>query len=86
MRTRQSQTFRGQVIRHMFAAGSKSQHQAVCLQTDAGHIYLLRIAGAPTFSQPEFEAFVGQTVCATGEVLHGNTLLLADLSNLSVSE
>jgi len=66
----------GQVIRKQFAAGSKSERQAVMLQTPDGE-YVLRIQGGNPFHDSRLEELVGKRIIARGE-LHGYTFLMKD--------
>lgn len=65
---------RGTVGRSAFAAGSKSEREAIYLDTDAGERYLLRLAGGNAFHDPALEPFVGQRVVCHGSII-GYTLL-----------
>lgn len=56
-----------------FAVGSKSETQAIVLETDGGD-YVLRIVGGHPFQDPRLEALVGKTIRATG-TLHAYTLI-----------
>ena len=58
-------TITGKVVKKMFAKGSKSEHEAVCIESKAGLYKLKRMGGNP-FRDPELEKFVGKTVKATG--------------------
>ena len=61
------QTLTGKVVQQITAKGSKSEHNAVMLQTPQKD-YVLRIKGANPFSNPELNDLVGKTITATGEV------------------
>ena len=56
---------RGKVIEKPFGRGSKSEHEAVYLQTDKGE-FLLRKEGSNPFENQELREFVGKEVVATG--------------------
>jgi hypothetical protein len=58
---------RGQVVKRLFAAGSKSERQAVFLVTKRDH-YLLRQIGGNPYRDPELEQLVGKTIEAKGEI------------------
>lgn len=55
----------GKVVQKKFAAGSKSEHDAVYLETDGGS-YQLRRLGANPFFDPELKKLVGEKVTVTG--------------------
>jgi hypothetical protein len=55
----------GKVIQKKFAAGSKSEHDAIYLETDQGDFQLRRLGGNP-FSDPELKKLVGKKITATG--------------------
>ena len=60
-------TLTGTVIEKVFGAGSKSEHNAVYLQTADGD-YPLRRAGGNPFSDPELTRLIGEKVTATGRL------------------
>lgn len=64
----------GKVIQKPFATGSKSERQAVLLQTENGE-YVLRIQGGNPFHDDRLNALIGKRICAQGE-LHGYTFLM----------
>ena len=64
----------GRLVSKKFGAGSKSQHDAVYLETDKGS-YVLRRVGGNAYSDPFLKKLLGKTVCATGMIT--NTLFLA---------
>ena len=66
--------YHGKVARQPFAAGSKSEHEAVVLQTPAGPLKLRRAGGNP-FRDPELEKLVGREIVADGEVHAGQLLM-----------
>jgi hypothetical protein len=57
----------GLVIRKTFGKGSKSEHEAVYLQSDKVE-YVLRRRGANPFSDPVLEDLVGKRISATGTI------------------
>jgi hypothetical protein len=57
----------GLVTRKTFGKGSKSEHEAIYLQTDRGE-YVLRRRGANPFSDPVLEDLVGKTISASGTI------------------
>jgi hypothetical protein len=58
---------KGQVVKRLFAAGSKSERQAVFLVTKRDR-YLLRQMGGNPYRDPELEKLVGKTIKAKGEI------------------
>jgi hypothetical protein len=64
---------RGRVSRGDYAKGSKSERDAVFIDTNDGR-YLLRRKGGPVFADDELERHVGRTVECDG-FLVGSTLL-----------
>jgi hypothetical protein len=66
---------RGRVTRGPYAAGSKSEREAVFIET-ADARYLLRRKSGPVFADAELERYVGHAVVCDGFVL--GTALLAD--------
>jgi len=55
----------GKVVLKKIAAGSKSEHDAVFLETDDQSYQLRRLGGNP-FDDPTLKAMVGKTVKAKG--------------------
>lgn len=53
--------YTGTVIKRPYAAGSKSERDAVMLSTPKGN-FVLKIRGHHPFSDPELEALVGENV------------------------
>jgi hypothetical protein len=68
--------FDGRVVKHLAAAGSKSERQAVFLETEGGSYVLRRSDGNPFFD-PELERLVGKTIRCKG-VLTEHTLIISD--------
>lgn len=64
---------RGRVLRARYAKGSKSEREAVFIETDSGR-YVLRRKTGPVFGDPELEQYVGHTAECDG-FLVGATLL-----------
>jgi hypothetical protein len=56
---------KGKVVIKRFAKGSKSEHDAVYLETDQGN-YVLRQAGANPFADPKLKKLVGKRISAEG--------------------
>jgi hypothetical protein len=67
-------TYSGAVIRKPIAAGSKSAHAAVILDTGSEQFVLRRVGGNP-FSDPTLEQLVGQKITFDGSV-RGYTLFV----------
>ena len=65
----------GKVVKKKFAEGSKSEYDAVCLETESGSFVLRRKGGNP-FNDPELQKLVGQKICAKGTI--SNYLFLAN--------
>lgn len=64
----------GRVVKKMFAAGSKSEHEAVMLVTKEGQYVLRRKEGNPFFDE-ELEGLVGKSIKCEGD-LTGYTFLM----------
>jgi spore coat polysaccharide biosynthesis protein SpsF (cytidylyltransferase family) len=60
-------TFTGKVVSRMAGQGSKSEHEAVVLETSKKD-YVLRMKGGNPFYNPELNKLVGKTIRATGEL------------------
>ncbi len=63
----------GLVTRGPFASGSKSERNAIWLETDEGR-FVLRRKDGPAFGDHALDGLVGQHVCCDGFVL-GYTVL-----------
>ena len=68
----------GKVIQKKFAEGSKSEHNAVYLQTDDA-TYQLRRFGGNAFSDPILNKLVGKNITATG-ILTGMLFLAKEIN------
>lgn len=68
--------FTGEVVKAAFGTGSKSEHEAVYLETETGRYVLRRQTGNP-FYDPVLEQLVGETIRCKGFVT-GYTLLITD--------
>jgi hypothetical protein len=64
----------GTVKKRLVAPGSKSEREAVVLETDEGH-FVLRRQGANPFQDPELEGLVGKRIRAEGSE-QGRTLVM----------
>ncbi|HVZ37914.1 MAG: hypothetical protein JST22_10335 [Bacteroidetes bacterium] len=69
-------TLRGHVVSKAFGTGSKSEHEAVVLVTDAGE-YVLRRRGGNPFFDPELDGLVGKEIVCEGDVA-GYTMIMSD--------
>jgi hypothetical protein len=70
----------GQVVKGPFAVGSKSEHEAIYLNSKRGR-FVLRRPGQNAFQDPVLEKLVGKTVRCRGEI-DGYLLLLSDWSEV----
>ena len=77
-------TFKGTVIKRVFALGSKSEHEAVYLVTDQGEFVLRRQGGNP-FSDLELDRLVGKQIRCEGDLV-GYTLLMSAWSETKGNE
>ena len=59
--------FQGEVVKRPFAVGSKSEREAIFLETKGGR-YLLRQMGGDPYHDPKLEQLVGKTIKAEGEL------------------
>jgi hypothetical protein len=66
---------RGRVIKRLVARDSKSERDAVMLETDSGQ-YVLRRQGANPFADPVLEQLVGKSIAGEG-VLQGYTFIMS---------
>jgi hypothetical protein len=64
----------GSVIRKLFAAGSKSEREAVILVTEGGE-YILRRKGGNPFFDEALEELVGKRIVCRGD-LTGYTFIM----------
>lgn len=78
------QEFIGTVTKRTFAQGSKSEREAIRLDTGEGSFVLRRVDGNPLFD-PELEKLVGKTIKCTGET-QGYTLTITDWSEHSAPQ
>jgi len=72
--------FEGLVARKRFGEGSKSDREAVVLQTDDEEI-VLRCEGGNAFSDPRLDALVGHRIRGVGRRT-GYTLILTEWDDL----
>lgn len=57
----------GKVVRKKFGTGSKSEHDAIMLESEKGSFVLRRIGGNP-FNDPILQKWIGKQVTASGFV------------------
>jgi hypothetical protein len=67
-------------VRKRFGAGSKSDREAVVLQTDEAEL-VLRREGGNAFSDPQLDELVGHRIRGVGRRT-GYTLILKDWENM----
>jgi hypothetical protein len=60
------QEFVGKVDKKLFGAGSKSEHDAIMLETTEGAFVLRRVGGNP-FSDPQVDQLLGKTIRCQAE-------------------
>lgn len=66
----------GKIIKRPFGKDSKSEHEAIVLDTGQEQ-YVLRRRGGNPFRDPELEKLIGKTIRARGD-LTGYTFLMTD--------
>ena len=66
----------GCVVKKLYAAGTKSEREAVMLETAEG-VYVLRRVGGNAFQDPTLNLLVGSRICAKGD-LHASTFMMTD--------
>lgn len=70
--------FRGRVRRSRYATGTKSQQNAVLIETPQG-TFRLRRAGGTSFSDRDLDDLVGHDIVCEGQ-LHRDTVLMTEWS------
>jgi hypothetical protein len=75
-----SDSFEGRVVKKRVAPGSKSDHQAVVLETE-GDALVLRRQGGNAFRDPVLDDLVGHRIRGTGR-RSGSTLILTEWEDL----
>lgn len=79
----QKQTFTGVLRRQRLHKGSKSEHEAVVLDTGNGNPLKVQVTGANPFSNPALDALVGQRVRVDGTTAaNTNTLLVEKMADI----
>ena len=81
---RMNKKVKGKVVKKIFGAGSKSEHDAITLVTEKGEFKLRRKNGNPFFD-PELEKLVGKTIRCDG-ITHNYTFIMSDCEELSEEE
>jgi hypothetical protein len=74
-------SFVGKVVKRTFARGSKSEHQAVFLQTGRDE-YVLRILDGNPFQDPRLDRLVGKKIRCRGEPTD-HTLIISDWDEMA---
>ena len=59
-------SLKGNVVKKPFGTGSKSEHEAICIETKSGDSYKLKRMGGNPFSDPVLQKLVGKTIEANG--------------------
>jgi hypothetical protein len=72
----------GRVVKTHIAVGSKSERDAVCLDTGEKQLILRRQHANP-FHDEELEKLVGKRIRAGGDMIGGGTFLMSGWSELS---
>jgi hypothetical protein len=67
----------GRVIRQRIDRGSKSERDAVLLETVSGESFVLRRKGGPAFGDQSLNDLVGQSITVNG-IEHGHLLIMQD--------
>ncbi len=70
-------SLRGRITKGMYGGGSKSEHEAVLIETANGR-YVLRRKAGPAFGDTELNRYVGHEVKCDGFLL-GTTLLAEEI-------
>lgn len=73
-------TITGKVITQTVSANSKSEHEAVCLQTNSG-TYVLRREGGNPFYDADLQKLVGKQITCTG-ILADNVFIAKDIQEI----
>jgi hypothetical protein len=76
--------FVGKVTKKLFGKGSKSEHEAIYLETEE-HQYVLRRRGGNPFHDPKLHKLIGKTVQCTG-VVDDYTLTISDLKEVDETQ
>ena len=84
MSDREKNNYSGIVKRRAFAKGSKSEHDAIHIQTDSD-LLRLRRRGGPAMDDKVLEQLVGKKIVCSGR-RRGGTLLITDWEEEGESE
>ena len=76
--------FVGKVTKKLFGRGSKSEHEAIYLETEQDQ-YVLRRQGGNPFYDPELHKLIGKRVRCTG-VVDDYTLTISDLKEVDETQ
>lgn len=71
----------GKVTTGIFSKGSKSEHEAVYLETEQGS-FILRISGGNPFENPVLKKLAGKMIKAKGRI--HNNIFIANADDLEV--
>lgn len=83
----QKETFTGVVKRKRIAIGSKSEHDAIVLDTGNGPALKIRVKGNNAFNDLQLEQFVGKRVRIEGVAGSGIAgILVEKLSDIKVED
>lgn len=77
MRTKKQRTFVGTVTKCRVAIGSKSERDAVLLETDIGSL-ILRRHGSNAFSDAELDKWIGKKIIVKG-LVHENVFIVQEI-------
>lgn len=69
---------RGHIVRGVYGKGSKSEREAVFIETGSER-YILRRKTGPAYADKQLDQYVGRTVICSGFLL-GTTLLADEIS------
>ena len=67
----------GRVVRKRLSAGSKSEHEALVLQTPDGAEYALRRQDGNPFNDPVLDPLEGRVIACEGRVREGLVILIS---------
>ena len=73
-------TMTGRVFRARVHIGSKSEREAVVIETEDGKQYVLRRQGGPAFDDPALDELIGLSLEVEG-LETGNTLIMRKWQN-----
>jgi len=70
----------GRVIKQRYAAGTKSERDAIMIEAEQG-VFVLRRREGNAFTDPELQALVGRSIRGRG-VVHGHTFIMSQFEDL----